>query len=829
MSKLPAQARVVVVGGGIVGASIAYHLAKLDIGEIVLLERRELSCGTTWHAAGLVSTMRGDYNTSVLAQYTEQLFRALPEETGIETGMRQSGSLNIADSDQQLMEYRRVASLGSRFGLQSELLSPQEIGERYPILNVADLVGGIYVPGDGQVDPVGATQAFAKGARNNGARIVENCAVTALQMEGRRVVGVCTAEGDIAAETVVLAAGMWTRDLAASIGVTVPLHACEHYYIVTEPIDGLPQIPTIRDVGSRAYYKEDAGKILLGCFEEEARPWPQGQDKISEDFSFDELPGDYEHFEPILEKAMVRLPLLQTAGIRRFFCGPESFTPDDRMHIGMAPEVDGLFIAAGLNSIGIQTSGGIGCYLAQWIRDGVSPRDLGNLDIARAMPFQRNRTYLRARVRESLGVLYSTHYPYKQMETARAARLSPLHEVLRAAGACYGEASGWERPNWFARIGEGEVARYEYVFGRQNWFANCGEECRAAQHAALMDLSSFAKYTVCGADACAFLNRVCANEMDVPPGRIVYTAWLNKNGGMEADLTVTRLAEDEYIVLSGVASQRRDMAWLRRHQRAEERVAVVDVTSAYANIGLFGAHAAAILTAAGGGAQVDDEALPYGSARQVEVGYGMATALRLGYGGEAGFELLLPSEFAVNAYHALMHAGAEWGIKPAGMHAVDSLRMEKARRHFGDDLTCEDTPLEAGLGFAIAWDKRGGFEGREALLRQKDAPRIKRLLHFSLAAGADAPLMFGDEPILYNGEVVGGVTSAAYGHRIGASLALGYVHRAEGAEDGDDGGVSNAWCAAGSWEVEIGGERHAAVWHQRPPYDADNAALHLGF
>ena len=827
MNTLPQRAQVIIVGGGIIGTATAYHLAKLGISDVVLLERKMLACGTTWHAAGLVGRLRTSPTVTRLAEYTVELLRRLPEETGIATGVRLPGALNIADSDEQMTEYLRLASQRHRFNLEAEVLTPAEIAERCPVLNTEGLVGGVYLREDGQADPVGVTQAFARGAKMHGATIIENCKVTAIQMDGSRAAGVTVAvagrEGqpaqtaEMAADTLVLAGGMWTRDLAAGIGVSVPLHACEHYYIVTEPVRDLPpEFPCIRDVGSRAYYKEDAGKILLGCFEEEARPW--GGDGISEDFSFDELPGDFEHFEPILHKAIHRLPLLEHAGIQKFFCGPESFTSDDRMLIGPAPEVDNVYIAAGLNSIGIQISGGVGLQLAHWIKEGVPPCDLGDIDLARTMPFQRNRRYLSARVKESLGLLYSTHYPYKQMETARPARLSPLHSVLQAAGACYGEVAGWERPNWFAR--GGAAPRYEYTYGRQNWFNFCGEECRAAQQAVIMDLSSFAKFRVSGGDAVRLLNRVCANTIDVAPGKIVYTAWLNSSGGVEADLTVTRLAADDFLLLSGVQSQRRDAAWLRRHRRDGECAVITDVTSAYANIGLFGRYAADILAAAGAG-EVNDENHPYATMREVEVGYALALALRLGYCGEAGFELLLPTEFAVGVYQALCAAGADYQLANAGLHAVDSLRMEKARRHFGDDLTSEDTPLEAGLGFAVAWDKPDGFIGRAALLAQKDAPRRKRLLQFALAAGAEAPLMFGDEPIFYNGDFVGAVTSAAYGHRVGLSLALGYAHHPDG--------VSNDWCAAGSWEIEIAGTRHPADWLRRPPYDSDNQALQEGF
>lgn len=814
--SVPARVNVAIVGGGVIGASIAYHLAKAGAGDVALFERKTLTCGTTWHAAGLVGQLRATYNMTTLAKYSAELYCHLQEETGQATGFRQKGALNIADSDALMDEYRRAASMASRFGLAVEVLSPPQIKERAPMINTEGLRGGVYLPTDGQADPVGVTQALAAGAKSAGAMIFENTPISRLVTDKGRIVGVATAAGgEIAADVVVLAAGMWSRDIAAAVGVTLPLHACEHYYIVTEPIAGLSaDMPVLRDVGARAYYKEDAGKILLGCFEKEARPW--GENGIPDDFSFDSLPGDFEHFEPILEKAIHRLPLLETAGIQLFFCGPESFTPDDRYLIGEAPAVSGLYVACGMNSIGIQSAGGVGKVMAQWIGNKAAPMDLGDVDAARVMPFQRNRRYLRDRVRESLGTLYDVHFPHKQMTTARNARLSPLHQELAAAGACFGEVAGWERANWFAA--PGQKAEYEYAYGRQNWFARCGEECAAAAGAAaVFDLSSFAKYTVRGADACCFLNRVCANQVDVAVGKIVYTPWLNERGGIEADLTVTRLAADDYLVVSGAPSQTRDMAWLRRQRRDGERVEIVDMTSAYANIGVFGPKAVAVLRAAGAHG-ADEAGIPFGESREVEVGYALVRALRLSYAGEAGFELLLPTEFALNAYRAIVEAGRDYGLKNGGMHAVDAMRMEKARRHFGDDITCEDTPLEAGLGFAVCWDKE--FIGREALLAQKEnAPLRKRLLQFKLSGGADAPLMFGEEPIRRDGKIVGGVTSGAYGHRLGASLALGYAHC--------DDGVSKAWRDSGQWEIEIAGERHAAEVCVRPPYDPDNAQLIL--
>ena len=815
MPPLPGHSQVVIIGGGVVGASIAYHLTKTGIGDVVLLERKELTCGTTWHAAGLIGRMRATYNLTRLATYSAELYGHLQEETGESTGYRCKGALNIADSEDLMIELRRMVSMAKRFGLEMQPLTPEAIRERHPLINTDSLHGGVFIPAEAQADPVGVTRALAAGARKGGAVIHEQTAVESILVDGGRAVGVRTAGGEeITADVVVLAAGMWSRQLAADIGVTVPLHACEHYYIVTEPIADLPHdFPSLRDIGSRAYFKEDAGKLLVGCFEKEAIPW--GEEGIPESFSFDSLPFNLEQFEPILEKAIQRLPILQDAGIQLFFCGPESFTPDDRYLIGETAEVDKLFVAAGMNSIGVQSAGGIGKVLAEWIRDGLPPCDLGDVDIARVMPFQRNRRYLRGRVRESLGALFDTHYPYRQMETSRGVRLSPLHGELEAAGACFGEAAGWERANWFA---PGERSpRYEYAFGRQNWFPRCAEECEAAaQTGVLMDLSSFAKYRVCGPDACAFLNRIGANNADVAVGAIVYTPWLNARGGMEADLTITRLAEDAFLILSGVASQTRDLAWLRRHRRPDERVEIIDMTSAYANIGVFGPKVAEWLRAVGV-TDLSEAAHPYGAARTVECGDALALALRLGYAGEAGFELLIPTEFAVNAYRALRAAGEEIGAMPAGFHAVDSMRMEKARRHFGDDLTSEDTPLQAGLGFTLDWDS--DFIGRDALLPQKGQPVNKRLLHFSLTAGEEAPLMFGEEPIYRDGVLVGGVTSAAYGHRIKRSMALGYVHHEEG--------VTSEWCESGQWEIEISEVRHPATWHRRPPYDPENRVLRL--
>jgi glycine cleavage system T protein len=808
VQSIPSHARVVIIGGGIVGCSVAYHLAKRGVGEVLLLERRQLTCGTTWHAAGLVGQLRATQNLTRLAQYTTLLYEGLEAETGQATGFKQVGSLAVAANEARFEELKRGASMARCFGLEVQILSPAEAGERWPLLRVDDLVGAIFLPKDGQTNPVDTTQALARGARKGGVRIVENLKVTAIRREHGRVTGVATEQGEVHADIVVNCAGMWAREVGGWADVSVPLHAAEHFYVVTQPIRDLtPGLPILRDADACSYFKEDTGKLLVGWFEPKAKPW--GERGIPENFAFDQLPEDLEHIEPLFASAMHRVPALETTGVQVFFNGPESFTPDDRYLLGEAPETAGLFVAAGFNSIGIQSAGGAGKVLADWIVDGHAPFDLWDVDLRRCVPFQRNRRYLRDRTVETLGLLYAMHWPFRQAETARGIRKSAFYDRLQGAGACFGEVAGFERANWFAPAGV--EPRYEYSYGRQNWFEYSAAEHRAVrERVGLFDQSSFAKFALKGPDAAAVLGRIAANEVDVPVGKVVYTQWLNERGGIEADLTITREAQDAYLIVTACATQTRDFGWLCRHIPAGARAVAFDVSSAYGVLGLMGPASRALLATLTD-ADLTNAAFPFGTSQLIDLGYARVRASRITYVGELGYELYMPTEFAQGVYDAIMAAGSDFGLCQAGYHAMNSLRMEKAYRHWGHDISDEDTPLEAGLHFAIAWDKQGGFTGREALLKQRETGLKRRLVALALDEHPGR-LLYHNEPIWRDGVLVGRITSGMYGHHVGASLGLGYV--ANGGEK-----VTPEWIGAGRYEIEVAGERVPARASLKPFYD----------
>jgi len=814
VAELPKKARVVIIGGGVIGCSIAYHLTKIGWDDVVLLERKQLTSGTTWHAAGLVGQLRPSINMTKLAKYTGELYRGLEAETGQATGYRQCGSISMATNAERFEELKRSASMAKVFDLPVHVVTPQEIKDLAHIVNVDDVVGGIHIPSDGYANAVDITQALAKGARTGGARIFENTKVTRIRHDGDRVTGVDTDDGSIDADYVVICGGMWTRDLAASIGVAAPLHACEHYYVLFEGVEGIDStLPVLRDYDYCGYYKYDAGKLLVGAFEPNARPW--GMDGISEDFCFDEIAGSFEHFEPLLMDAMRRVPALEKAGIQKFFCGPESFTPDVRYHLGESAELKGCFVAAGLNSIGLQSAGGVGKVMADWIRDGIPPADLWTVDIRRNMPFQINRKYLRERVTESLGLLYATHYPFKQYETARGVRRSAIHDRLVAAGACHGEAFGWERPNWYGE--PGSSPRYEYSYGRQNWFEANAAECKAVREAVgLFDQSSFAKFRLEGRDAMTVLNRVCANDVDVAPGRLVYTQWLNEKGGIEADLTVTRLSETAYLIVTGAETEVKDFNWLKRHIPEDAHAVLTNISSAMGVISIMGPKARDLLQSICPN-DLSHEAFPFATSQEIELGYALVRASRITYVGELGWELYIPTEFMTGVYDEIVAAGAAFGLKHCGYHALNALRMEKAYRHWGHDITDEDTPLEAGLGFAVKMDKAGGFIGREALLRQKETGLKQRLVQFLLKS--PEPMLYHNEPIWQGDRIAGYIRSGMYAHSLGGACGLGYV-------TAPDDGVVGA-IGADDFEIEIAGVRYPALASLKPLYDPSNARIKI--
>ena len=803
---LPSQARVVIIGGGIVGCSVAYHLVQKGWRDVVLLERKRLTSGTTWHAAGLIAQLRSTANMTRLAKYSQELYGRLEAETGVATGFRRVGSITAALTGERLEELRRLAAMARAFGVEIEEIDAAEIGRRYPHLNLSGVEGGVHLPKDGQGDPGNIALALARGARNGGAVIAENVAVTGLVREGDRVTAVDylgpEGPGRIACDMVVNCAGMWGREVGLMAGVTVPLHACEHFYIVSEPIAGLEQLPVLRVPDECAYYKVDAGKLMLGAFEPVSKPW--GMDGIPAGFEFDQLPEDIDHFEPVLEKAMARMPILAQAGIHTFFNGPESFTPDNAYHLGLAPGAANVWVAAGFNSIGIQSAGGAGWALAEWMDSGEKPFDLGDVNIARAQPFQKNRRYLKERVTETLGLLYADHFPYRQKASARGVRRTPVHHLLEAEGAVFGEIAGWERANWFAK--PGQAREYRYSWGRQNFFANVGDELRAVRSGVGMyDMSSFGKLRVEGRDACAFLNRVCGADVDVAPGRIVYTQFLNTRGGIEADVTVTRLSETAFLVVTPAATRYADETWLRRALR-DEAVVITDVTAGEACLAVMGPQARALMQAVSP-ADFGNDAFPYGTAQEIELGLGLARAHRMSYVGELGWEVFVSADMAVHAFQTLREAGRDLGLKLCGMHMMDCARIEKAFRHFGHDITSEDHVLEAGLGFAVALGK-GDFTGRDAVLRKKEAGLDRRLVQFLLTD--PGPLLYHNEPILRDGRIVGQLSSGAYGHWLGGAVGMGYVPCT---------GETADQVLASRYEIDVAGVRVAAKASLKPMHD----------
>lgn len=817
MSDIPSRTSVVIIGGGIVGCSVAYHMALRGVTDVVLLERKELTSGTTWHAAGLVGQLRATENLTRLAQYTSNLFSTLEQETGQATGFRQCGSVSVASTTERLEELKRGASMARTFGLAVEELSPEDIHKLVPLAKVEDLVGGVYLPGDGVTNPVDTTLSLAKGARARGVTIREGVIVNRILTADGKVTGVGYAVdgemGEIRSSVVVNAAGMWGRHVAELAGAIAPLHAAEHFYVVTESVDGIsPTMPVLRDPDRFSYFKEEAGKLLVGWFEPTAKPWGMqardGSGGIPETFAFDSLPADLEHIEPLLEAAASRMPTLATMGIQLFFNGPESFTPDDRYLLGETAEVRGLFMACGFNSIGIQSSGGAGKALADWIVDGHPDMDLWDVDVRRMMPFQNNANYLRERTTESLGLLYAMHWPFRQPETARGVRRSPIHDRLADRGACFGETAGWERPNWYAS--DGTEPKYEYSYGRQNWFRHSQEEhAEVRGGVGLFDLSSFGKFVIEGRDAEKVLNQICANDVAVPVGKVVYTQWLNDRGTIEADVTVTRESAHRFLIISAAVTQVRDFAWLKAQVPESARCAVSDVTSSLAVMSVMGPTSRALLSQVTF-ADLSNDGFPFGTSQIIDLGYARVRASRITYVGELGWELYIPTEFACDVFDRLQTAGSDHGLRLAGYHALNSLRMEKGYRHWGHDISPDDSPIEAGLSFAVDWDKPHGFIGKEALATQRSEGVSRRLVQFKVTDTDQ--LIYHNEPIWRDGDLVGHITSGMYGHTVEASLGMGYIVNSHGL-------VSPEFVHSGSYEIEIACQRVPATASLKPFYD----------
>ena len=820
-TELPDRARVVIIGGGVIGTSVAYHLTELGWTDVVLLEQGTLSCGTTWHAAGLVGLLRASESGTRLVQYSTELYSRLEAETGLSAGYKQCGGVIVARSEDRMTQLRRTAAAAEAFGLRAELMTPEQAQERYPVMQVEDLLGAVWLPDDGKANPADLTMALAKGARMRGARVFERTRVVDVLTRDGAVSGVRVSRGstdettDIEAEVVVNCAGQWAKAVAELVGVSVPLHSAEHFYVVTDQIEGVhPDLPILRDPDGYTYFKEEVGGLVVGGFEPEAKPWVS-PDQIPYPFEFSLLEEDWEHFSILMDNALLRIPALQETGIRKFYNGPESFTPDNQFIVGEAPSVRGFYVGAGFNSVGIASAGGAGRALAEWIVEGEPTMDLVGQDLRRFATFNGNNRWLRDRVGETLGLHYALPWPNREFETARPFRRSPLYAMLEQQNACFGSRMGWERANYFAPAGEDPAIVYSW--GKQNWLPWSAAEQRATREAvAIFDQTSFSKYLVAGTDAEASLQWICSNDVAVPVGRSVYTALLNARGGYESDLTVTRTGADEFLLVSSSATTERDQDWIRRNIPGGHDTRVVDVTSAYAVLGVMGPRSRDLLARLTD-APLDDETFPFGDSREIRLGYATVRATRITYVGELGWELYVPAEFAVGVYEDLLREGAELGAVPAGYYAIESLRLEKGYRAFGRELTPDYNPVEAGLSFACKLRTDIDFLGRAAVEKAKaDGPR-RRLVSF--VVDNPEPMLWGGELVLRDGVAVGQVTSAAWGETMGACVGLAYVAR-PGAE-----ATTADWVRGGSYEVNVGGDVYGVTVGLRAPYDPDNARI----
>ena len=768
MSGLPSHSEVVIIGGGVVGCSIAYHLAEKDI-QVTLIERKSLTCGTTWHAAGLVGQLRATKNLIKMAKYSTNLYRALNEKDDLSAGFLINGSISIAENDGRVEEMSRGATMGRSFGLDIENISIDQIKKRYPLLDMKHVKGAWFLPQDGQINPVDITMCLAKEARRMGANIIEKNKVIAIEQNGNKVTKVVTEMGDIACDKIVISAGMWSREVGKLCGVSIPLHACEHFYAVTEYSNDIPKnLPVLRNPDAQIYVKEDAGKLLIGAFEKKAKPW--GMNGIPEDFEFDSLPNDMDHFGPILMEAMDRLPILNDIGIKTYFNGPESFTPDDRYYLGKIPYKDNIFVSTGFNSIGIQSAGGVGKVMAEWISNDRNKMDLWDVDVSRVLDFQDDTEYLRERSSESLGLLYSVHWPFYQFETSRNKIQTTLYDQLKREGACFGEVAGWERANWFTS--DNQKPEYEYSYGKQNWYENVKQECNAVRNdVGLFELSSFSKFIIQGKDTVKFLNYMCVSEMNVSVGKIIYTQMLNCDAGIESDVTFTRLNEENFMLVTSPTSHNKDYNWLIVHSKNYD-VQIKDVTKEYGCLSIMGPNSREHLQKICN-EDISNENLKFGFSKMLNINGAECILNRITYVGELGFEIYIPSDKTSEIFERLYAKNGSGSVKLAGYHALNSLRMEKGYLHWGHDIGIEENPFEAGVGFCVNFNKESPFLGQTALEKKKDSATKKRKINFALSN--NDLFMYHNEPILFDGKIVGEITSGMYGFYLDKSLGMGYI------------------------------------------------------
>jgi glycine cleavage system aminomethyltransferase T/glycine/D-amino acid oxidase-like deaminating enzyme len=805
--NLPSAAQVVIVGGGIVGCSVAYHLTKLGYKDIVLLEQGQLSSGTTWHAAGLVGQLRSHASMTSLIQYSTQLYAELETETGLSTGWKNCGSLSVARTAERMVQLKRTVSSARAQGVDVDIISAQEAGDMWPLMAIDDLLGGIWLPGDGKANPTDLTQSLASGARAGGARILERIRVLDILTGKGAITGVLTTQGDIKADIVVNCAGQWARNIGKMCGVSVPLHSAEHMYIVTGQMEGVhADLPILRDPDGYIYFKEEVGGLAMGGFEPDAKPW--GMQGIPDEFEFSLLPDDWDHFEILMESALIRVPQLDQADVKKFYNGPESFTPDNNFILGEAPELKNFFVGAGFNSMGIASAGGAGKALAEWIVNGSPTMDLWPVDIRRFAGFNNNPRWLHDRIKETLGLHYAMPWPNRELESARPFRRSPLYDRLAKKGAVFGSRMGWERANWFADAGQKSVV--EYSFGRQNWHANVAREHQAVRnHVGLFDQTSFSKLMIEGKDACAVLNLLCAANIDQPVGRSVYTGMLNMSGGYESDLTVMRIDEQRFLIITGSAQAVHDVNWIKKNTPKDAYCHISDVTSAWSVLSVMGPNARCLLERVST-ADFSNSGFPFGTIQEIDVGYATVYANRMTYVGELGWELIIPTEFTVGVYELLHENGADLGLIDAGYYALESLRLEKGFRAWGRELTPEINPFEAGLAFAVDLQKPNGFIGQKALTEYQDLGVKKRRIVQLTVNNSDAQL-WGGELVLRNGRAIGEVRSAAYGHSLGTCVALALLE--------DDNDVSSTLIKEGKFSIDLGGKLLDATAHLRAAYD----------